>query len=83
VGVEPLGAGGSDEGPAGDAQHKKAGSPKGARKCLPPTVVTVPEGEEEIVDIGIIPKRGRGRPKKKKRPKEVNSPNPHKGTVGR
>jgi hypothetical protein len=32
------------------------------------------------VDIGIIPKRGRGRPK---RPKEVNSPNSHKGTVGR
>ncbi len=78
MGVEPPGAGESDKGPAGDAQHKKAGSPKGARKCLPPAVVTVSEGEEEIVDVGVIPKPGRGRPKK---PNEVNSLDPHKGSV--
>ncbi len=77
-GVEPLGTGGSNEGPVGDTQHKKAGPPKGARKCLPPADVTVPEEEEEIVDVGVIPKRGRGRPK---RSKEVNSMDPHKGSV--
>jgi hypothetical protein len=58
-GVEPPGAGGSDEGPAEDAQHKKAGSQKSARKFPPPAVVTVSEGEEEIVDVGVIPKWGR------------------------
>jgi hypothetical protein len=34
VGVEPLRAGGSDEGPAGEAQHKKAGPQKG-QEALP------------------------------------------------
>jgi hypothetical protein len=78
VGVKQPYVGGFSKESEEDAQHKKVGSPKGARKCPPPAVVKVSEGEEEIVDVGVIPKRGRGRPEKSNK---VNSLDPHKGSV--
>jgi hypothetical protein len=67
-------------GPMRDQQERpsiKKQDPRRAKKRYPPAVITVPEGKEEIRDVGVIPKRGRGRPKN---PKEVNSPDPHKGS---
>ncbi len=78
VRVEQPEAGESGKEPPKNVQQEKMGPPTGARKCPLPTVVKIPEGEEEMVDVGATVKRKRGRPKKSD---EMSPLDPHKGSV--
>jgi hypothetical protein len=64
--------------PDQEAKHKETGPQRGARRQAQAVIITAPEGKEEIKDMGAAVKWRRGRPRK---PKETNSPDPHKGSV--
>jgi hypothetical protein len=70
---------GPEKGLTEEIQHKEVDPLRDARRYPLPAVVKFSEGEEEMMDVGAVPKRGRGRSWK---PDKTDHPlDPHKGSV--
>jgi hypothetical protein len=78
VEAEQLEVEGPDKRLTEEVQHEEVDPLRDTRKCPLPTVVKFSGGEEEMMDVGAMLKRGRGRPKKLDK---IDPLVPHKGSV--